>query len=101
MYLTATISRQNAGMVTVNLPVVGTRREPNIGDEGKATNRIFVSGERSDNLVLFPELDSFVCGAFISDISWARTGKTQPILTGDELFPIDGHNSQNRLSVTF
>ena len=34
-------------------------------------------------------------------ISVRRGQATQQILTGDELFPINCHNSQNRLGVTF
>jgi len=60
-----------------------------------------VSSKRPNNLVLLPELDGFVRRTFVSDISQARAGKIQYTLTGDELFPVDGHNSQNGLSVTF
>jgi len=57
------------GPVATNLPVVGARRKPYIGYQCKATDRIFVSSKRPDSLVLLPELDCFVCGAFVSSIS--------------------------------
>ena len=85
----------------MNLPIVGTRRKSNIGHKGNATDRIFVSIKCPYSLVLLPELDCFVCRTCISDISQTRAGKTLHILTCDELFPIDGDNSQDRLSVTF
>ena len=85
----------------MNLPVVGARRKPDIGDKGKAADRVFMPGKRSYGLVLLPELDGLVRRAFIPNISEVGIGKAQHILTSDELFPVDGHNSQNRLSVTF
>ena len=51
--------------------------------------------------VSLPKLDRFVRRTYISDISWAKVGEAYIILTGNELFPINGQNSQDRLSVTF
>ena len=85
----------------MNLPIIGARRKPDISHKGNATDRIFVSSKRPYSLLPPPELDRFVRRACISDISRAMAGKVLLILTGDELFPIDGHNGQDRLSVTF
>lgn len=89
------------GWVSVNLPIVGARRKPDISHKGKATDRIFVPTKRPDNLVLLPESDGLVRRACSPSISRVRAGKRRHILTSDKLFPIDGHNSQDRLSVTF
>jgi len=76
----------------MNLPIIGTRRKPDIGHKGDAADRIFVSSKRPYGLLSLPELDRFVRRACISDISRVRAGKRPLILTSDELFPIDGHN---------
>ena len=86
--------------ISVNLPIIGTRRKPDIGHKCKATDRIFVPTKRPDSLVLLPELDGLVRRACSPDIGQARAGERRHILTSDELFPIDSHNSQDRLSVT-
>ena len=85
----------------MNLPIIGTRRKPDICHKGDATDRIFVSSKCPYGLLSLPEFDRFVRRACISDISWARVGKTPLVLTSNELFPIDGHNGQDRLSVPF
>jgi hypothetical protein len=85
----------------MNLPIVGARGKPDICHKGNATDRVFVSSKSSYSFLFLPELDRFVRRACISGISQVGTGKTLLILTGDELFSIDGHNSQDRLSVAF
>jgi len=82
-------------MVSADLPIIGARRKPNVGHKCKATDRIFVPIKRPDNLVFLPEFDGLVRRACSPDISQARAGERRHILTGDEIFLIDGHNSQD------
>ena len=51
-------------------------------------------------LCSFQSLTVLSAEPLFSNISQGRAGRTRRILTGDKLFPIDGHNSQNRLRVT-
>jgi hypothetical protein len=59
----------------MSLPIIGARREPDISDEGKAADRVFVSTKCPHNLVVLPEFDGLVRGAFISYVSRVGMGK--------------------------
>ena len=62
-------------LVVMDLPVVGTRRKPDVSYECEATDRIVMSSERPKRLVSLPEFDCFVRGALNANISGVRMGE--------------------------
>ena len=69
MYLAMSIREQSVGIVAVSLPIVGTRRKPNVSHKCEATDRVFVSSKRPNGLVFLPEFYALVCRACIADLS--------------------------------